>query len=59
MLMGCSAEELAIERTMITTRDSFDEQLTDNERQQFWALVRDAPVFEAELATGRRISTRA
>ena len=34
---------------MIATRDSFDEQLTDNERQQFWALVRDTlRVFDAD-----------
>ena len=34
---------------MITTRDSFDEQLTDNERQQFWALVRETlRVFDAD-----------
>ena len=34
---------------MITTRDSFDERLTDDERQRFWALVRNTlEVFDAD-----------
>ena len=34
---------------MITTRDSFDERLTDDERQRFWALVRNTlELFDAD-----------
>jgi 5,6,7,8-tetrahydromethanopterin hydro-lyase len=48
--MGCSRGNLASRRTMIVTRDNFDERLTDDERQRFWALVRNAlgKIFDAD-----------
>jgi 5,6,7,8-tetrahydromethanopterin hydro-lyase len=38
-----------MERTVIATRDSFNEQFPDEERERFWALVRNTlKVFDAD-----------